>query len=154
VIEALFEKLLYDLDQQGQAEMPDDWEDQVADRLESLRNAYENLTSPGRPEIDYSDLATQAAYVFAYAIGRAEFTYQLLKRHRAELGEPIFPNEIARITSLGGGPGSEIVGVVKYILDASNGEKVKSIKYWFRQRRPLVRCLRISNREIERIYAH
>jgi hypothetical protein len=98
--------------------------------LEDLREAYDNLTVPGRSEIDYSDLATQAAYVFVYAIGRAEFTYQLLKRHRAAVGKPLFPNSVARITSLGGGPGSEIAGVVKYLLDPSNGENVNSIKYW------------------------
>lgn len=130
MIEEVFERLLYDIDQQGQAEMQDDWDDEVASRLESLRDAYDNLTVLGRAEIDYSDLATQAAYVFAYGIGRAEFTYQLLKGHREKLGEPIFPNSVARITSLGGGPGSEIAGVVKYLMDPASGEKVKSIKYW------------------------
>jgi hypothetical protein len=130
VIEEVFEDLLQTLDEQGRDEMDDDWEDAVARRLEDLREAYDGLTVGGRSAIDYSHLATQAAYVFVYAIGRAEFTYQLLKRHRAAWGKPLFPNSEARITSLGGGPGSEIAGVVKYLLDKSNGENVTSVKYW------------------------
>jgi hypothetical protein len=129
VIEAIFEEVLCDLDHQGQEEWPDDWEDKVSSSLDLLREAYNKLTIENRAVIDYSQLSAQAAYVFAYAIGRAEFTYQLLKRHRAALGEPIFSGAVARITSLGGGPGSEIAGIVKYLLDPENGEGVKSIKY-------------------------
>jgi hypothetical protein len=130
MIEMVFDRLLESLDEQGQEEANGEWEGKVLDRLEALRAAYDNLTEQGHPVIDYSDPATQAAYVFAYAIGRAEFTYQLLKRHREALGAPIFPNAEARITSLGGGPGSEIAGLVKYLLEGENGEKVESIKYW------------------------
>lgn len=130
MIEDVFELLLARLDEQGRDEDEDGWDDEVADRLEALRDAYDNLTVQDRDEIEYDDLATQAAYVFAYAIGRAEFTYQLLVRHRAKLGRPLFKNPAARITSLGGGPGSEIAGIVKYLLDPQNGENVTSIKYW------------------------
>jgi len=130
MIEEIFDRILSELDEQGQAELGDDWDEAVAGRLANLRDAYDGLTIAGREPIDYSELSTQAAYVFAYAIARAEFTYALLKRHRAALGEPIFPNQVARITSLGGGPGSEIAGIVKYLADPENGENVKSIKYW------------------------
>ncbi len=130
MIEEIFEKLLYSLDQQGGEQWGDRWEGKVADSLEGLRISYDNLTKSQRQAIDYSELSTQAAYVFAYAIGRAEFTYQLLKQHRAALGKPIFESEEAKITSLGGGPGSEIAGIVKYLLDPTNGEKVNALKYW------------------------
>ena len=130
VIEEIFDNLLSGLDDQGQEEFDADWETRVSVSLESLRAAYEGLTVQNRDPIDYTDLATQAAYVFVYAIGRAEFTYQLLKRYRAVLGEPIFRKNEARITSLGGGPGSEIAGVVKYLLDPESQENVSSIKYW------------------------
>lgn len=130
MIEAVFEEVLEGLDEKGRGEMEDEWDDAVAERLEALREAYDALTVQERAAIDYNDLATRAAYVFVYAIGRAEFTYRLLKRHREELGEPLFPNSTARITSLGGGPGSELAGLVKYLMDASHGEKVTSVKYW------------------------
>ena len=130
MIEKLFDDLLGGLDQHGRDEFGLDWTEAVLSSLEGLREAYECLTVNGRVPIDYSTLPTQAAYVFTYAIGRAEFTYQLLKRYRVSLGEPIFPNPEVRITSLGGGPGSEIAGVVKYILDPESGENVNSIEYW------------------------
>lgn len=130
MIEEIFEKLLYSLDQQGQDEREDDWSEDVSTSLESLRESYDTLTVKDRAAIDYGELATQAAYVFAYAIGRAEFTYQLLKRHRAALGAPIFSGDKVTITSIGGGPGSEIAGLVKYLLDPESDENVKSIKYW------------------------
>ena len=130
MIEEVFEKLLYSLHQMGREQSGDAWESQISNSLEMLREEYDELTVENRGEIDYESLSTQTAYVYAYAIGRAEFTYQLLKRYRVELGQPIFRNKEARITSLGGGPGSEIAGVVKYLLDSANGENVKSIKYW------------------------
>lgn len=125
MIEEVFESLLFELDQSDD----DDWDERIEESLNTLRAAYESLRVDGRPEIDYRDPATQAAYVFAYGIGRAEFTYQLLKKHRAALGEPIFGKPSVNVTSLGGGPGSEIAGLVKYLLDPSNGENVKAIKY-------------------------
>ncbi len=130
MIEAIFENLLESLHQQGQEEMAGDWEDEVVAGMEALRLAYKNLTAQGRDGIDYTGLSVQAAYIFVYAIGRAEFTYQLLKQHRAKYGEPIFKNSVAKITSLGGGPGSEIAGIAKYILDPASGENVDSMEYW------------------------
>ena len=130
MISEIFEELLLSLDELGRDARGESWEDDVAEELIGLRAAYDCLTEPDRSVIDYSDPATQAAYVYAYAIGRAEFTYQLLKRHRAALGAPIFKTKEARVTSLGGGPGSEIAGLVKYLLDEDSGEEVESIKYW------------------------
>lgn len=130
MIAEAFENLLNSLDGEGRRQHGDAWNGLVEGRLEQLRTDYRELTDPERSVIDYADIATQAAYTYAYAIGRAFFTYELLKNHRAELGEPIFRNDVARVTSLGGGPGSEIAGLVMYILDESNGETVESIKYW------------------------
>ena len=130
MITEVFENLLNSLDEEGRAQHGDAWDGLVDERLEQLRADYRELTDPERRVIDYADIATQAAYTYAYAIGRAFFTYELLKKHCAELGEPIFRNDVARVTSLGGGPGSEIAGLVMYLLDESNDETVESIKYW------------------------
>ncbi|AKM06257.1 hypothetical protein [Pelagerythrobacter marensis] len=126
----VFENLLNSLDGEGRERYGDAWVGLVGERLEQLRSDYNELTDPGRTIIDYGDLATQAAYVYAYGVGRAFFTYELLKKHRKELEEPIFSADVARVTSLGGGPGSELAGLVMYLLDESSGESVESIKYW------------------------
>lgn len=128
MIEAVFENLLESLDLQGQEQAGDSWENDVTTNMGSLRLAYANLREAGREPINYGGLAVQAAYIFVYAIGRAEFTYELLKRHRAAYGKPIFNNSVAKITSLGGGLGSEVAGIVKYILES--GERVDSIEYY------------------------
>lgn len=130
MLEKVFEKLLLQAHKRGVEAHGDNWMSIVGQRLEYLRKAYKQLTADGRDPIDYADDATQAAYLFAYAIGRAEFTYQLLKCHRQNLGHPLFSDDVIRITSIGGGPGSEIAGIVKYILDPKNGENVSSITYW------------------------
>lgn len=108
------------LDEQGTADH-EDWETLVADRLESLEISYTNLRDPNRDLIDYSDQATQSAYVFRYVLGHAEFNYQFLKMARAKIGAPLFTDTVLTVTSLGGGPGSELLGLIKY-LDEGNGE--------------------------------
>lgn len=130
MIAHVFENLLNSLDGEGEERYGDAWSGLVGERLEQLRSDYNILTDPGRTVIDYADLATQSAYVYAYGIGRAFFTDELLRKHRAKLGEPIFRDDVAKVTSLGGGPGSELAGLVAYLLDEANGETVESINYW------------------------
>jgi len=130
MIESVFEILLESLDEQGVEQHGDSWDDLVADSLDQLQADYRLLIDPDREEIGYRELAAHAADVFKYAIGRAEFTYQMLVKHRAKLGRPLFPAKTARITSFGGGPGSELVGIVKYMLDKNFGEHVEQIEYF------------------------
>lgn len=79
--------------------------------------------------MDYGGLATQAAYIFMYAIGRADFTYQLLTRFRKLSGKPLFNKASLNVTSVGGGPASELVGLIRYLDQASNEESVSTIIY-------------------------
>jgi hypothetical protein len=127
----VFEDVLAELDSQGRVAFGEDWEQHVGDRLHALAAYYgnQNLRRPDRALIDYSGLATQAAYLFMYAIGRAEFTYQILRRFRQALGAPLFPPSTLNITSIGGGPASELVGLIKYLDDPQNGEEVDEILY-------------------------
>lgn len=127
----VFEDVLAELDSQGRAAFGRAWQQQVGDRLNALAAYYgnQNLRKPDRALIDYSGLPTQAAYVFMYAIGRAEFTYQILRRFRQALGAPLFAPGTLNITSIGGGPASELVGLVKYLDDPQNEEEVDEILY-------------------------
>lgn len=100
-----FNGVLSDLEELGLEENEGGWDDEISDRLIALEAYYgnQNLRNVNRELIDYSGLPTQAAYVFMYAIGRAEFTYSLLKRFREKVGHPLFPQGAIRVTSLGGG---------------------------------------------------
>jgi hypothetical protein len=120
--------VLSDLDEQGAFEY-DDWDEQVADRLAQLEASYRELRDPKRVLIDYSDLATQAAYVFRYVVGHAEFMCDFLSRFRHHHGAPLFNQEVIRVTSVGGGPGSELLGLLKYLENDGGKPKVLKVAY-------------------------
>ncbi|MDB5711627.1 MAG: hypothetical protein JWL96_3697 [Sphingomonas bacterium] len=120
--------VLAKLDAQGAADH-DDWEDQISARFASLSASYAELTKCERDLIDYSDLATQAAYVFRYALPHAEFNYDFLRLARQHIGAPLFSDTVMTVTSIGGGPGSELLGLLKYLSEASDEPKVKRIIY-------------------------
>lgn len=120
--------VLAKLDAQGAADH-DDWEDQISARFASLSASYAELTKCERDLIDYSDLATQAAYVFRYALPHAEFNYDFLRLARRHIGAPLFSDTVMTVTSIGGGPGSELLGLIKYLSGADDEPKVKRIIY-------------------------
>lgn len=126
-----FEMVLSELEEIGIDEHEDEWEKRVESRLNALDAYYgnKNLLKRDRPLIDYGDIDTQAAYIFMYAVGRADFAYQLLKKFRKKVGKPIFPSGSIKVTSIGGGPGSELVGLIKYLEEDGSGESVTSLTY-------------------------
>jgi hypothetical protein len=131
VIFAVFEEVLSELDSTGHEVFGEGWHPELQAALEGLSQYYgnQNLRNPNRDLVDYSGLPTQAAYVFMYAIGRAEFTYQLLKRFRQKHGKPLFAKNALNVTSIGGGPASELVGLIRYLDDPVSGEDVVEILY-------------------------
>lgn len=126
----VFEDVLADLDSSGEEMFGDAWHLELRAAVERLAGYYgnQNLRNAQRELIDYGGLGTQAVYIYMYAIGRAEFTYQLLKRYRAQAGQPLFKGPSLNVTSIGGGPASELVGLVKY-LDEFADEGVTEILY-------------------------
>lgn len=131
MIFGVFERVLSTLDAEGQRLLGPAWEGEVSNSLQKLREYYggRNLLNPHRVLVDYSGLATQAAYIFMYAIGRAEFTFQILRRFRTMSDAPLFSEGVLNISSLGGGPASELVGLIKYLEDPAHGESVSEIFY-------------------------
>lgn len=116
------------LDAQGEADH-DDWSEQVAASLATLEGSYRELRNANRDLIDYSDLATQAAYVFRYVLGHADFVYDFLKHARGATGEPLFDAEEIWVTSVGGGPGSEMLGLLKYLSEDNGEPDISKIVY-------------------------
>lgn len=125
----VFEEVLANLDDDGEEQFGDDWVDLVRERLRALEAEYRLLAQADRPPIDYSELPTQAAYVFAYGMPRAGFTYERLKLHRESLGRPLFSGPDIAVMSIGGGPASELVGLLHYLNDPDMGEDVTSVAY-------------------------
>lgn len=124
-----FERSLRRLHKAGEKQFGDDWIPRLKQRRVRLEAAYATLYEQDRDPINYSPLSAQAAYVFAYAPTRAEYTRQFLQRHRAAFGKPLFDRQSVKVVSFGGGPASELVGLIRYLEDPDADEDVQRIEY-------------------------
>jgi hypothetical protein len=79
--------------------------------LERLSQKYLDLRTYA--EIDYSRPVTRFAYVYAYVSSHANLVYQIIPRSSA-LTE-LFKEETISVTCVGGGPGSDLLGILKYL---------------------------------------
>lgn len=123
-----FERALRKLHNAGRKRFGEDWIPKLERRRVKLEGAYATLYEQDRDPIAYGSLSAQTAYVFAYAPVRAEYTKQYLSRHRAVLGRPLFGSSSVKIVSFGGGPASELVGLVRF-LEEDEVEVVDTIEY-------------------------
>lgn len=122
-----FEIALQKLHQAGLKQFGANWIPSLKQRRVTLEAAYATLYQQDRDAISYSSLSAQTAYVFAYAPARAEYVRQYLNRHRAKLGQALFDKNEINIVSFGGGPASELVGLVRYL--EGTDEPVRIISY-------------------------
>lgn len=88
----------------------------VTRRIKELSSRYHTLTKRGRQPIDYSKPSVRFAYLYAYLFARADSFYQILAAHPQVSGK-LAHDKSLRITSIGAGPGSEVLGLVKLAKD-------------------------------------
>jgi hypothetical protein len=96
-------------------------------RFEYLSDSYKELDDDDREPISYKDPATRFAYVYRYVATHGDYVVQLLKCAAAALDGPIFPAGTARVSCVGGGPGSDILAILKYLDDYKKKESVKKL---------------------------
>lgn len=118
---------LDELYKDAQAEYGKDVDKIISERLDYLSDAYKGLIKDDHEPIDYSDPAVRFAYVFRYVAAHGDYIVQLLKAFWSENKGPIFPAPTARVTCVGGGPGSDVIAVLKYLADFGKHEKVEKI---------------------------
>jgi hypothetical protein len=103
---------------QAYADMPcaaeGEKDEQIKGRLEMLSSTYRGLTRGPHVPIDYADPVTRFAYIYRYTIAHADYVMQLIRRH-ATLAR-LFDGPEATVSCLGGGPGSDFLGVMKHML--------------------------------------
>lgn len=126
---AEFENILKELHRQGKKRYSDEWIARLQQRRVKFEGSYATLYEQNRDPIAYAPLSAQTAYVFAYAPTRAEYTRQYLLRHRNALGTPLFTRDRVEVVSFGGGPASELVGLVRYLEDETADEPATAIEY-------------------------
>src|SRR5262245_38724266 len=88
-----------------------------------------------RVDPDYSTPEAKFAYIFRYTTAHADFLDAVI-RQCAEIGAQTKQPSLI-VSCIGGGPGSDILGFVKYLLPISP----KPHLTFFRQRLELGRCL-------------
>lgn len=101
-------------------------DDEIIARFKYLTTSYNDLTNDEREPVDYKDPATRFAYVYKYVASHGDYVVRLLTITRQELGT-VFNDKTARVTCIGGGPGSDILAVLKYLADYGSKEPVKKI---------------------------
>lgn len=88
----------------------------IAQALKEMSHQYNaELRTSGGP--DFSDPVTRFAYVFRYVPSHSHWLYELIDW--SEEAQALFAEKRLRVTCLGGGPGSDLVGVLKYMSKSS-----------------------------------
>ncbi|BEU96218.1 hypothetical protein ACDW_19230 [Acidovorax sp. DW039] len=88
----------------------------IQNRLQTLSGEYNALTSTLRNPIDYADPVTRFAYVFSYVGAHSSYIKQHLVSCE-DLRMRITQDLPLRITCVGGGPGSEMLGLLQACVD-------------------------------------
>jgi hypothetical protein len=100
---------------------------EIKKRMAYLTGSYNQLGASSRKPVDYRDPATRFAYVYKYVTAHADYLVQVMTTLRSELGYSLFTTEDARISCIGGGPGSDIIAALKYLDEAKDKEPVKRV---------------------------
>jgi hypothetical protein len=101
-------------------ERNDQKDELIKEKIAHLEQAYRKLHL-GLP-IDHSDIATQFAYIQRYVTCHANLVYEIIKT--APKLKSLFDQPKAKITCIGGGPGSELIGILKFLLEANKKPKL------------------------------
>lgn len=91
-----------------------------------LRERYAQLMSSST-SVDYRDPATRYAYLAVYVASHANMVTELIRHCENQFGELLRGN--TQITCVGGGPGSDLLGIIKYVQDLETIETEQRLKF-------------------------
>ena len=128
--------LLRELDRRGQIEFGDIWDVAVIAAIEDLENRYKQLRDRNRKLIDYASLPVQMAYAFKYVASHADFLAQVMLHGLVNDAGNALTDRDLRVTSLGGGPGSDLLAIIKVIRALSPEIRPRSIHYRVLDKQP------------------
>ncbi|MBS0481802.1 MAG: hypothetical protein JSR96_06535 [Proteobacteria bacterium] len=81
---------------------------------------------------DYSPNIKKFCYLYKYVVPHGYFIYSTFKRLRREIKPAIFSRNPTRIACIGGGPGTEILGLCRYLRECEAdyaGHKIELIVF-------------------------
>ena len=88
----------------------------IAKRLNKLAEGFSKLSTENK--ITYSDPAVRFAYICRYVTSHSNLVYQRIKA-TSQLVK-LFNKTEVHVSCVGGGPGSDLLGVLKYISELSS----------------------------------
>lgn len=88
----------------------------ITKELETLSTEYANLANARAKPIDYSDPLKRFAYIYKYTVAHADYIMQLIQGEKAL--RDLLIQDTVEVACLGGGPGSDLLGVLKYMMQA------------------------------------
>jgi len=91
-------------------------------QIKSLSTTYAKLSKEA-PKTNYADAITRFAYIYEYVTSHANVVYQLI-RDSADLSK-LFNESQVSVSCIGGGPGSDFLGILKYILKKQKATTLK-----------------------------
>lgn len=89
----------------------------ILEEIERLTEAYKKLKDKTCPPIDYAAPETRFAYIYKYTVAHADYIMQFL--NNTEDLRNLFSKDRLEVACLGGGPGSDLLGMLKY-MSANN----------------------------------
>jgi hypothetical protein len=93
-------------------EIPEQGRDaNITSAIKATSAKYGDVINAGGP--DFNSAQTRFGYVYTYVPAHSHWLYDLLKKDEA--CQKIFKSGHARISCIGGGPGNDLVGVLKYL---------------------------------------
>lgn len=116
----LFELVKIALDElysQGKKQHKGKLDGEIKGQLKYLKASFGELDLAERKPISYRDPATRFAYVYKYVASHGDYIVQVLELLREKLGGNIFDSANPRVSCVGGGPGSDIIAVLKYLSE-------------------------------------
>jgi hypothetical protein len=103
----------------------EDKDEAIKKELVELRRLYSNISSNGC--LDYSRPERRFAYVYCYVTAHANLVYQKIAYSSAL--QKIFNSDVVQIACIGGGPGSDFLGVLKYCDMYEKKPKLKCLLF-------------------------
>jgi len=89
--------------------------------LVQLRKHYQNVTSKGA--FDYKERVIRFAYIYSYVTCHANLVYGLIERSTPL--RALFDRDEVEVACIGGGPGSDFLGVLKYLMEGGLTPRVR-----------------------------
>lgn len=112
VLDELYEKLPVPCDGRTKDEI-------IQRKMEELRKDYKCLPTGKMP--NYADQYVRFAYLYCYVSAHANIGYKLIAEN---LGD-IFDAGMVKVSCLGGGPGSDLLAIVKFMVEKNRSAKLE-----------------------------